>query len=238
MNPLPPDTQVFSAWMAPRTTTTDNFKEVQQTDGSIVLVPVETKSVTTRGTQQTAGTPTPSATVKPGAKTVGGKILPTVAKAYDAYNAAQERFAVMQDAMPRALKGDQQAMLNLLANHIGMTMGLQKGARITQAIYEEAAQSAPWLQRVEAHFDKDGYLTGVVLTPAQMSQMIELAKVRLGQDEAAWQREVEGAKSGYGMKGKPKATKAPPKLTAPPSDRPRTADDYLKGLQQAAPANP
>jgi len=239
MNELPPDTHVFSAWMSPRTTTTNTWKEVQQPDGSIALVPVQTSSVTKRGgtvppppapgespkTPPTAASkvktsPAQTMGLPKGAKIVGGKVPPGVAKAYEAFNSAQERYNVMEAALPDAQKGDQQAMLNLLANHIGMTMGLQKGSRITQAIYEEASQSAPWLSRVEAHFDDRGYLTGVVLTPEQMQQMIKLAQVRLGQDEAAWKREISAAKTGYGMGGGAATPPPPPSSSSSGSFKP------------------
>jgi hypothetical protein len=235
MKPLPSGTEKFVAWMQPRTTTSEGFKEVTQPDGSTKLVPVETSSTTTRGgaggaggtgkgKESTAPATPPPAKIKGSGTTVGGKVPAGVSKSYEAYNGAQERFAVMQDALPRALQGDQQAMLNLLANHVGMTMGLQKGARITQGVYSEAEGSAPWLARVDARFDKDGYLTGVVLTPEQMKQMIDLAKVRLDQDKAAWQREIGSAKEGYGMTPPPGSKS---KKKGPP---PKTAGEYLDSL--------
>src|SRR6185437_10156069 len=96
-----------------------------------------------------------------------------------------ERFNVMARNYQDALKDhDQQAMLSLLANHLGMTMGLQKGSRLTKDIIHEAEQSRPWLQGLQAKFDKNGYLTGVVLTPQQMAQMMTLAEGRYGQDVA------------------------------------------------------
>lgn len=96
-----------------------------------------------------------------------------------------ERFNVMARNYQDALKDhDQQAMLSLLANHLGMTMGLQKGSRLTRDIIHEAEQSRPWLQGLQAKFDKNGYLTGVVLTPQQMAQMMTLAEGRYAQDVA------------------------------------------------------
>lgn len=77
---------------------------------------------------------------------------------------------------------NQQAMLSLLANHLGMTMGLQKGARLTKDIVNEAKNSAPWLQTMKAKFDKDGYLSGVNLTPEQMKQMVDLGFERYRED--------------------------------------------------------
>lgn len=105
-------------------------------------------------------------------------------------NGADFRFRSMNDSYPRALKGDQQAMLNLLANHIGMTMGLQKGARITKDILNEATKSTPWLAHVSAKFDDRGYLSGLTLTPEQMGQMMELAKTQRGD---AWQQVRDSA---------------------------------------------
>lgn len=77
---------------------------------------------------------------------------------------------------------DQQAMLSLLANHLGMTMGLQKGARISKDIVQEAQKSQPWLQGLGAKFSSDGYLSGVTLSKPQMRQMVELGKGRFSQD--------------------------------------------------------
>jgi len=87
-------------------------------------------------------------------------------------------------------KNDQQAMLNLLTNHIGMTLGLQKGARITKDILHEATASAPWLQAVAAKFDSNGYLSGVTLTRGQMDSMMKLAKA---QRQTAWQQAHDSA---------------------------------------------
>jgi hypothetical protein len=88
-----------------------------------------------------------------------------------------------------AMTGNQQAMLSIVANHIGMTLGAQKGARISQAIWNEAISSAPWIQVQAAKWFHpandgtgdmifDGYKSGVNLTPEQVTQMVELAKQR------------------------------------------------------------
>jgi hypothetical protein len=104
-------------------------------------------------------------------------------KAYQPTLDSAERMNVMTDAYEKAVKDhDQQAMLNLLANHLGMTMGLQKGSRLTRDIIREAQASRPWLEGMEAKFDKDGYLTGVTLTPQQMRQMVNLAQERYAED--------------------------------------------------------
>jgi hypothetical protein len=289
------DPEVFSAWMAPRTTITQGFKSVMQPDGSEKLIPVETSSTQSRGAIPTSAPPPPPApkSSTPSAKaggppatapakssaapksgggggarilgpgvTVGGKVPPGVAKAYDKYNGAVERYQVMKDSYARAKADptDQQAQLNLLANHIGMTMGLQQGARITQAIYNEAMGSVSWGAGIEAHFTGPPdpvtgeptldlnplhYKKGVVLTQKQMDQMMPLAEKRLKEDKAAWEREVAAAKTGYGMMEPPPppAGAAPPAAAsapAAPGAPPKTADEYLLKLRggAGAPANP
>lgn len=97
--------------------------------------------------------------------------------ASDQYNTAMgadERLDRMEQAYSKALHGDQQAMLSLLTDHIGMTLGLQKGARITKDILNEAQQSQPWLAALKARFDDRGYLSGATLGPDQMRQMLDL----------------------------------------------------------------
>lgn len=114
--------------------------------------------------------------------------------AYEAWKPtldSAERFNVMTKNYEDAVKDhDQQAMLSLLANHLGMTMGLQKGARLTRDIIREAQQSRPWLQGMGAKFDKDGYLSGVTLTPQQMRQMVDLGRERFSQDRVKSQSEA------------------------------------------------
>ena len=104
-----------------------------------------------------------------------------VNKVKASYDDATDRMQTMDANLPEGLKGNQQAMVSLVANHIGMTLGMQRNARITRASWEEAQQSAPWLARVESHFDPNsGYLTGVTLTPEQMKQMVQLAHDKVG----------------------------------------------------------
>lgn len=105
-------------------------------------------------------------------------------KAYEPAVGSAERFNVMTQNYEDATKNNnQQAMLSLLYNHLGMTMGLQKGARMTQSIIEEAQKSQPWLQGIKAKFDpKTGYLSGVTLGPQQMRDMVSLAQDRYKED--------------------------------------------------------
>lgn len=129
----------------------------------------------------------------------GKKAPPEVAKAHETMQGSLSRMNVMEKSYEDAIAdpSNQQSMLNLLANHLGMTMGLAKGARINQAMIEEAERSGVLTERIEAHFDRDGFLTGVVLTPRQMGQMVDLARTRLDQDRRAL-RETEQY---YGFEG-------------------------------------
>src|SRR5256886_16981467 len=99
-------------------------------------------------------------------------------------------------------------MLNLLASHLGMTMGLQPGARMNQAIIQEAMKSGYLDERIEAHFGPDGYMTGVVLTPRQMGQMVGLAQDRLIEDA----RKVSQMEDYFGVKGKGGAAATTPRI--------------------------
>lgn len=96
-------------------------------------------------------------------------------KRYETAMDAEQRLSRMEASYKEATtKGDQQAMLALLTDHIGMTLGMQKGARITKDILNEATQSQPWLAKIGAKFDERGYLSGVTLGKDQMRQMLQL----------------------------------------------------------------
>lgn len=115
---------------------------------------------------------------------------------------ADERLNRMEKSYTDATKNhNQQAMLALLTDHIGMTLGLQKGARITKDIINEAQQSQPWLAKMEAKFDSDGLLSGVTLSPGQMKQMLDLG---YSARENAWQAAGSTAQL-YGVKPPPNA---------------------------------
>lgn len=233
---LPQGTQAWEASLIPSAKTSSDIRFVQQPDGSTVPVPVTKTEVTTRGvppppgeTQSGIGstaTPRSGASVgKPGAP-VGGKTNPAVAKSFDTLNQSQERLQVMQTALPDAMKGDQQAMVNLLYNHIGMTTGLQKGARITQTIVDEAQKSAPLSARILARIGVGNtldvtptILSGIVLTPGQMNSMVRLAQERVAADQNSYNRVRSAVKGNYGMgNGVP----APPSGAATPTS-PKTS---------------
>jgi hypothetical protein len=126
-----------------------------------------------------AVTPTATPSRAPGAagpgRVIGWKGTKDYIDTKTAYEASVDRTKTMDDNLRNALRGDQQAMISLVANHIGMTLGAQKGARINQAVWNEAVESAPWLARAVARFDNRGLLSGVTLAPEQMRQMVGLA---------------------------------------------------------------
>lgn len=164
---------------------------------------------------------------------------PEIKKYADTYNQSVERYQVMQVALQKAAAGDQQAMLNLLYNHIGMTTGLQKGARITRDVISEAQQSAPWEATLLARIGVgNGFtmtpdlLRGIALTPEQMNQMVSNAKDRVEQDRQTWVRGIDIAKSGYS----PPASI--PNAIAPPPSNARPSGQSSFSVPPGAPAAP
>ena len=117
---------------------------------------------------------------------------------------ADVRLNLMEESEKKALKGDQQAMVNLVANHVAMVLGMPRGKvpRVSHEFMEEAIQAAPILQRAEAHFDKNGYLSGIVLTPEQMRFMVDLAKQTRTQE---WTT-ANAAADYIGVKDRPAST--------------------------------
>src|SRR4029077_867055 len=108
--------QILNDWNA-RNSTIKGIRMVQQPDGSIQAVPVETSTTSTRGQLPLPpGSPQPKGAGGGGAArvgagtTVGGKIPAEVEKAQATYQQSVSRYNVMADALPRALQGDQQAM--------------------------------------------------------------------------------------------------------------------------------
>lgn len=132
------------------------------------------------------------------------------------YLASEKLMRTMDAAKSRAILGDQQAQFAITANHILMTAG-QKGGRVSQAMYRQAEESAPWLARVQARFGPDGYLSGVVLTPDQINSMVSLAheKVRIQKQT------LEDTKAAYAkeLSARTDGGAAPPAPNAPtPTD--------------------
>lgn len=99
------------------------------------------------------------------------------------YATSQTLESRMKQLEPKALAGDQQAMLAILANHIAMTTH-QPGAsmRPTKALFDEAASAQPWLQKIDKRVDQDGVLSGVVLSKDQIQQMVDLAPIMVNAD--------------------------------------------------------
>lgn len=167
------------------------------------------------------------------------------------YQAAIDRARTMEQNLAAALKGDQQAMLSLVANHIGMTLGAQKGARINQAVWNEAVASTPWLQKIGAKFSDQGYLSGVTLAPDQMQQMVGLAHEKLDTlkdhkerllneyDHVLKLNQQSPAPGDLKVKAKPATPVATSKPSSPADLKNMSTDDLLKLLTPAStPAKP
>ena len=105
-----------------------------------------------------------------------------------------------------AKRGDQQAAVALLSDHVAMTLR-QPGSnmmRPSQAQWKEAEQSSDLISRMQARWGNDGYLTGVVLTPEQIDQMTHLGTT---QREIDWLKASKGAQAIEGMA--PRAIRMP-----------------------------
>lgn len=100
-----------------------------------------------------------------------------IQKVEEAYQGSLDRVDTMEKSLTSALQGDQQAMTNLLANHIAMTKQ-QLGApnrSPTRADFEEAMGSLPASDKLLKQFDANhGLLSGVTLSADQMHQMVKL----------------------------------------------------------------
>jgi hypothetical protein len=97
-------------------------------------------------------------------------------KADEAYQASLDRMNTMDRAAVRAKNEDQQAQFAVLSNHIAMTLQQpQVSARPTKAMFDEAAGSLPWMQKIKKTWDSDGYLSGLTLSADQVDKMVDLA---------------------------------------------------------------
>lgn len=131
-------------------------------------------------------------------------VAATIGKEFGTAREAQTRLKIMEQNATEAYQGNQQAMVSLLMNHIGMTLGAQKGTRVAQASIEEARRSAAWIdtklaaighQDSNGDFIYDGPKGGINLTGPQIGQMVDLAKQR---NDLQWQQ-VKDTGATYGV---------------------------------------
>lgn len=142
-------------------------------------------------------------------------IAATIGKEFGNAREAQTRLKIMQQNAAEAYQGNQQAMVSLLMNHIGMTLGAQKGTRVAKSVIDEARQSAPWLdtklvtmghQDQNGDFVYDGPKGGINLAGEQIKQMVDLAKQR---NDLQWQQVKDtGATYGVDLSGAIQQTQA------------------------------
>ena len=166
-------------------------------------------------------------------------IAATIGKEFGNAREAQTRLKIMQQNATDAYQGNQQAMVSLLMNHIGMTLGAQKGTRVAKSIIDEARQSTDWVdsklatighQDANGDFIYDGPKGGINLTGGQIKQMVDLAKQR---NDLQWQQVKDtGATYGVDLSGAVQQTQAGapigrrgPSVT-PAKGAPKTAADY------------
>ena len=167
-------------------------------------------------------------------------IAATIGKEFATARDAQTRLRVMTANAAQAYQGYQQPMVSLLMNHIGMTLGAQKGTRVAKSVIDEAQASAPWAEEKYAtwgHRDEngdyifDGLKGGINLTKGQIDQMVDLAKQR---NDLQWQQVKDtGATYGVDLSGAITQTQSgiPSNSTnTPATGTPKTAADYLKSV--------
>lgn len=177
------------------------------------------------------------------------------AKAFQDLTQRRGALRIMQENYQDALKGNQQAQVSMLFNHIGMTSGAVPGSRQSRATIEEAEKSTPWVKGMIAkwfHQDEngdyvfDGLKGGINLNQQQMDQMIELAGQRVAiqqgvvkaYEDAPFSGELKfpgmesiGAtptRGGGAHTAKPAKLGAPPK---PPSAEKKAADNDPLGIR-------
>jgi hypothetical protein len=168
------------------------------------------------------------------------KAKDAVDKSKDILSDATDRRNTMDENLKDMVAGDsagkpnQQAMLSLVANHLGMTAGAQKGARITQAVWNEAMNSTPWLLgklgrlfRPSENGDMEltAPLGGVSITQDQAKQMVALAHQKTAQLRDRVQRtendyadDLAVRKNAVPLKMKGATKKAAGKIVVTPED--------------------
>lgn len=99
----------------------------------------------------------------------GGQVVQTYKPALDAAG----NFNQLTDAAVPAMKGDQQAMLEVLMQHVKLINNVDKVSRPTTTMFNTFADSQPWLQKVEKKFDSNGYRSGIVLAPEQIQSIVD-----------------------------------------------------------------
>lgn len=149
---------------------------------------------------------------------------------------ADTRLKLMEGSLDAALKGDQQAMLNIVANHVQMVMGVPRGkvGRVPLQLFNEAQQSSPILKRIKARFDEEGYLSGAVLTPEQMKSMIKLGvetfdAEKIAADSKADYLDIPPDERPKFQHKRANGTKVG-NSESPGATKPKTADEYLKSI--------
>ncbi len=146
------------------------------------------------------GIPLPGAPTDQNGQPVGARVFRLGAEARKAYMPAldaDERFKVMTK---NAAENSPQADLSLIANHVGMTLGLQKGARVTQAYLQEAQHARPISGDLQVMWDK--VTNGELLTPDQRKEMVSLAGERRVEE---WTKARRIAGFSGGVAGEPAA---------------------------------
>lgn len=144
------------------------------------------------------------------------------------FNAASTNLSTMLKTAREAKQGDGAAQVGIVSSYLKTVVGGQgTGVRITKPEWDAAVKTRPFLEGIKASFSPDGYLTGAVISPEQVDQMVNevhqktkslFENVSTARKRAQDQRTEDMSAGGLG------GNQAP---AAPPSN---SLDDEILGL--------
>lgn len=89
------------------------------------------------------------------------------------FNSASTNLSTMLKTAAEAKRGDGAAQVGIISAYLKTVVGGQgTGVRITKPEWDAAVKTRPFLEGIKASFSPDGYLTGAVISPQQVDQMV------------------------------------------------------------------
>lgn len=204
-------------------------------NGETIRVPVQVESTSTHSSGGAISHPSTGATAKPPVTSkptsnagvvstgqpVGWKDAPEtkgLAKqsldAQNQFNGASTNLSTMLKTAAEAKRGNGPAQVGIVSAYLKTVVGGQgTGVRITKAEWDAAVKTRPLLEGAKASFSPDGYLTGAVISPTQVDQMVQevhaKTKALYENAQSAKQRAAEQRKADIPANLKPPQTQTP-----------------------------
>lgn len=136
----------------------------------------------------------PKAPVTPITNAAGEQVQPKLSegdkKVWGDALAADTRYAEMVQQKQEAEKGSSQADVALLFNHMAMTIGAVKGARLNNAEIQRAISARPWLEGLVARYRAG--VKGPFLSPEQREYMLDQAALKRNESWIQARRTAQG----------------------------------------------